>query len=151
MCITAWILNSFKFSLILYTFKVQTSFSSISTHSPSVFIASILTQGHVLWWHSASCLSVFFQKGFWEPVYWLQALHLHLAPSSQRSHDRVKVTPVLSSVPSISGGEEELPLALFCSCASLCVAYDKYTPSKFHSHFFLSIHLRSMNKHRLTD
>lgn len=43
-----------------------------------------------------------------------------LSLSSHRSHDQVKVAPMLSSMPSISEGEAKLPLTLFSSCASFC-------------------------------
>lgn len=71
--------------------KSKHLFSSFSTNWPSVFIASISTRGHVLWWHSAACVSVCFLKGTPEPVYWLQMLLLcifHRAHNSLATESR---------------------------------------------------------------
>lgn len=77
--LTVWCLCSFSLNSLLNFahFEVQTSFFSLSTNLPSVFIASILPLKAIRSNSTAPhCLSVYFPKGTPEPVYWLLTLPL---------------------------------------------------------------------------
>lgn len=87
-------------------FKVQTSFAALWANLPSVPLASILLlKARDCNCTAPHCLSVYFPKCNREYVYWLQTLLLHFVLGAHATHKQVKVAPMLSSIPSISGAK----------------------------------------------